>query len=320
MLNYKKPAFWIIIVIILICVVVALCLLINPQGDPDPTTTATTSSTTQTTEPPVGSKYVYSTEGRIQYKGSSSLKTTYEYTYDEDGRLLKQLDYDKDGNLTNKHEYIYDENGTLIYEAAYINNAKYMECKYDHKGNMTSEIIFNPDGSILSSETQTYTYEYEYYPDGSPVHEFCYTDKIEGFYYHKSYDMRGYLFETCIRGDQYQSTTRYEYDKNGALIKTSTRMGYSPYSENTYDANGNLISEKIFDLGTTYELYEDVYQYDKHNNCTSVIRYHVDGRTEQLEKTDYTYDENGVIKAKKGYNEDGSVLFEATYSNPFAIQ
>lgn len=40
-LNYKKPAFWIIIVAILICVAVAVCFLTNPPGDDDSTTNPT---------------------------------------------------------------------------------------------------------------------------------------------------------------------------------------------------------------------------------------------------------------------------------------
>ena len=33
MLNYKKPAFWVIIVAVIACIVVAVCFMTNPKKD-----------------------------------------------------------------------------------------------------------------------------------------------------------------------------------------------------------------------------------------------------------------------------------------------
>ena len=34
-MDYKKPAFWVIVVSVIACAVVAVCFLTNPLGDPD---------------------------------------------------------------------------------------------------------------------------------------------------------------------------------------------------------------------------------------------------------------------------------------------
>ena len=48
-LNYKKPAFWIIVVALILCIVVAVCFLTNPTSDDIPTGTTTTTTTNQNT-------------------------------------------------------------------------------------------------------------------------------------------------------------------------------------------------------------------------------------------------------------------------------
>ena len=297
----------VIAVIMLVC---ALCSCGNNN------TTTTTTTTIQHT----GEKLICQKVYRTQHNNDgSTTKTTYEYIYNEKDELLRQTDYDENGNVVNKYEYEYDENGTLVYDVAYINGAKFHEYQYDHKGNMTSEIIYNPDGSIFSSTSHTYTYDIEYYPDGSISTETCYMESLEGFYYFKGYDMRGNLVESTYRGERYVTIT-YDYDANGTCIYSYEREGHVPIRRNRYDSNGNLISETLYYQDNAQVWYEDVYEYDEHNNCTKVTRKYPDGIVAPVSETEYTYSENGAIKTKIVYNEDGSVLYELTYSDRFVIE
>ncbi len=49
-LNYKKPAFWIILIAIVVCVVIAVCLLTDPRSDEPPTESTNESSAESTSE------------------------------------------------------------------------------------------------------------------------------------------------------------------------------------------------------------------------------------------------------------------------------
>lgn len=301
--------------------VLAIILLVSALsacGNTDTTTTTTT--TTSTVTQPNGEKLICQKVFSTQYNSDgSTTKTTHEYIYNEKDELVKQTDYDENGNVVNKYEYEYDENGTLIYETAYIDGAKSHEYEYDHQGNMTSETTYNPDGSVSASATHAYTYDNDYYSDGRPSVETCYIDSLEGYYYSKHYDMRGNLVESFYRGEN-PVTTTYEYDANGNCISSYEHSSHVPIRRNTYDTNGNLISEIHYYQHNAMEHYEDVYEYDEYNNCTKVMRKYPDGTTAFVSVTEYTYNEKGDIKTKIGYNEDGSVLYELTYSDRFVIE
>ena len=126
-LNYKKPAFWIIVVAIVACISVALCFLTNPKYQPEsiepPVENADTPENTDTSETTVPSEeeepvtdepidsesesitssrnFGFADEARAvlkNYGGSDALRLTFshviktEYSYESLGYLLKDLD------------------------------------------------------------------------------------------------------------------------------------------------------------------------------------------------------------------------------------
>ncbi|MBQ9764881.1 MAG: hypothetical protein IJW18_01630 [Lachnospiraceae bacterium] len=62
-MNYKKPAFWIIVLAVITCVIVAVCFLTNPlNGEPQPTQVSDT-NTNINTNTDTGTTYIYENEG-----------------------------------------------------------------------------------------------------------------------------------------------------------------------------------------------------------------------------------------------------------------
>lgn len=301
----KNFIFYIVALMLMLCLFAA-CTRTEGPTNPSDTTITTTEKVTEPEE-----KLFYTKEHTIWYNSDgSTTEASSIYTYDEKGLLLEQVDCDNNSSVVNRYEYSYDEGGTLISEVAYIDGVVY---QYDEHGNLTSEITYNPDGSIQSSKTTIYTYEYTYYPDGRVCTVRGYTDSVEGWCFYKGYDLLGHLVKAIYCGE-HTINIQYKY-KDGVCVYSNEKIDYyTPNCEKYFDINGNLTKMSVYNQQTCHILYDDLYEYDDHNNCTSVVRRYENGTTTQLSRTEYTYDEGLRIKSKVGYNEDGSVLYNTIYS------
>lgn len=221
-----------------------------------------------------------------------------EYSYDEQGNLIKIESYSKNV-LTNSEAYKYDDKGYLIEKVS---------VSYDNSSNETfksTETYVNSadglaqSGTIeMSGNTSTFIKQYDNknriilheQKDNAGVtvskQEYTYTDDFDSF--------------ECVELDG--RTHIVKYDANGNEL------------ENTWlDANGNTISSSVN-------------EYDSHNNVTKTTN-HKNSVTEQkhtynnevLVKTEiiidgeltstieYTYDEYGNLIVKKQTSVSGTV-------------
>ncbi len=192
-------------------------------------------------------------------------KTTYEYSYDQNGNLIK---INEDNGI---HELIYDEKGNLLKEA-YLNSWS-NEYEYDESGNVIKEI--NVDRSWGDPWTTETNYEYTFDDVGNVVLRTCrstdlYGDNVSsvGYVYNEvgkvvqeiSYNSQGnkndsteYVYDEAgnmVQEIFYDSEgnigvlTEYVYDENGNKIKTDILAGYSLTSVE-HTINGLFVESKL---------------------------------------------------------------------------
>lgn len=150
---------------------------------------------------------------------SSNDSTIVEYAYDAAGRLTEECV----GNST--YQYTYDESGNLLKKTLGDNIID--EYNYDASGNLIKQI--NLYGSTR------YIYEYTYDADGKLIEEVHKVESEEKLTLNYYYDADGNLnYKTKSFGGTIYYT--YTYDVNGNLIK-HTDVGYSnlkQFREMTY--------------------------------------------------------------------------------------
>ena len=279
---------------------------IDPEADPEGDTPETRSPRTLytynardqllTETDPLDNEtsYTYDAMGRLETitnKGANGTElSATSYTYDEAGNLETEKD-----ELENITRYDYDDLGRLVKTTlpdadgnpATTDDIPVFEFTYDAAGNLESET--DPLMNVTS-----YTYDAmgrlvkTTLPDadGNPAT----TDDIAVFRY--TYDEAGQL---TSEEDPLGNITSYDYDDLGRLIKTTLpdpdgnadTTDDIPVLKYTYDAAGNLLSEKdAFDNGTSY-LYDDL------GRLKTAIETGSGGAA--LSETGYTYDIAGNL-------------------------
>ncbi|MBQ0167069.1 MAG: hypothetical protein KBT02_08185 [Treponema sp.] len=238
--------------------------------------------------------YEYDEKGNCITKRSSlEQQDTYEYIYDDAGRVL---------SCTSKIDtstYEYDSNGNCIkYESPYI--VSYIE--YDTDNNLIHEITtvfgmksehwieYNPDGKVLLKNTVLSS-------GNISTTEYTYDDKGQLIY----------KKETDTWPDKPERTyeTWYEYDDEGyAIYKKYIDSYFSTVVENWYV--DNKLQQSLYDLcfhnGIKYS--EEWTQYDMYNNWTytKTIRYNSSNGLPERESISYSiyeYWDNGNLKSQK---------------------
>lgn len=183
---------------------------------------------------------------------------TYE-TFSIDGSILGKTKfdlYDSNGNIIKKSSlnplvessteiiswtiYDYDIDGLCIKETHYNKTGEVSSETINSKTDMgysSTYIDYNDDGSINRKTENTYN-------SNEDLVDYVFSDENGNVLneYHCKYEYNNnnqITFEEIvisIAGDVSTSTSHYEYDDNGNLIKL-----------NTYDTDGQLINYKIFD-------------------------------------------------------------------------
>lgn len=151
-------------------------------------------------------KWEYDEEGRVarftHYDGST---TTTEYTYDDDGKLIKTVE--TNGITTYTTEYTYDEDGN--YSTSYDTADQHIVWYYNAKGDILAK--YADDEKVI---------QYTYDDNGNLL-------KFEGYY-------EGEVVE-------YEE---YAYDAEGKLTEKSYESDVSWVDSYTYDELGNCIQIK----------------------------------------------------------------------------
>lgn len=231
-LNYKKPAFWIIVVALLACIAVAVCFLTNPLGTNDETPTEEHFGSLTPEQITVGSLSGRDTLAGIDIPVTASSYRTY--------RFADSVDFVQPAITLNVHSNMF----SFSYSAF---SSYYPIGTYEIKGNEL--ILSTSDGQntyVFDIEEEGYAFnekkssvipKYRYSADAdpeSPVPDgalFCYSQDggeyrtEDGQVYH--YTDGFYSGIGGVSGPEYASV-RGDFDKDGKEERYS--LGYGPTS------------------------------------------------------------------------------------------
>jgi len=196
--------------------------------------------------------------------GSSSL--TKRYYYDLSGQLTRQVE--GAGNLWAHTRYEYDDYGALVVTVDARGNAR--ERMYSPSGALTSEVVYQigSSGDVLSQTS------YEYDGNGRMTLKLV-ADDDEPFTVDSpsswittsyAYDEYGRKTQTIEDVGGLNLTTRYEYNNQDELVKTTTPGGV--WTETRRDGRG-LVTMQImgYDTDPNHQL-TTTYEYDVDGNLT----------------------------------------------------
>lgn len=174
------------------------------------------------------------------------------FEYDENGRLVKQTEYNK-GEIFQSWDYKYDGDSIQKSESYFYNGAstepsmidKY---EYDEKGNVTKEASYKMDGSLIIENKS----EYEYDNEGNILSKTT-TDSAGGEYkevYQYADDGKVASMTHSHQDGGVMTEDRkeeYEYDENGYLVKEIHYLDGEKRTISTfeYDEYGNVLKEKV---------------------------------------------------------------------------
>lgn len=219
--------------------------------------------------------------------------------------MSKKAYYKADGNINHRYEYEYDSNGNMTKEIFHSDSyRKWKEWEYDDTGNVTKEIDHDFDGSILTQS------EYEYDSAGNQTKMSYYTGFFSGDSHcdEWEYDDAGNQMKH-IRYDADGSVDwwkEYEYDNVGNQVKYVEYNGDGSvyeWAEWEYDNMDNMIKYMKYKWGGVDEWEE--YEYDDEKNMTKETKYNADGSIDCW--CEYEYDGEKNMTKKTKYNADGSV-------------
>ena len=194
---------------------------------------------------------------KIQSVMRPDAQAIYEYVYDENGNIQKQLvkKNSEEGYEFSSYEYTYNANGQRIKAEFVLHGGAtgFHTFTYDENGNLIKQ-----------------TYE--------DSHGNAYT-------YIMSYDDKGYRtrLDTVFLVESEVINISYQFDDNGRVIKEATTYPDDTveYVDYTYDAKGNKLSEVFTDNeGVQYGRYD--YTYDENGNTIKEEYTHANGDKEYV--------------------------------------
>ena len=265
-------------------------------------------------------EYEYDEEGRhtkVTTFSAGELYETVEYTYNENGDVIREFKIDQQGKRDEfETEIEYYADGTKRKEICVHN--RYSEnsvtYQYDEYGNeisaksekseRISEYTYNDEGLVVKLIQNTgldgkkKATEYIYDESGKVIEKTSYPvdrpdDKV---IYTYTYDG-----EDCIKEEEtYWGRTvtteyRYVYDENGRLVEQTTiERNNESTTAYEYDEKGNEIKViGLDDDGSAYVWYEN--SYDEEGNLVKKVRVYPDEKRNQFQYTqNCAYNENGI--------------------------
>lgn len=169
-------------------------------------------------------------------------------SYDEQGSMSSQIDYDKAGNvlaeLIYEYEYYEDGNpkhtweymdGVLSYESIYLvsENDEFSDVymsediiydedtktvsKYDEDWNLLSVVEYDADGTVIFEDI----YEYEFDEEGNMLSQITYTDGVKSYeaIFEMGEDEWTYVAHEIYYDEEGQIFDEYYYDEEGNEIE-----------------------------------------------------------------------------------------------------
>jgi len=263
----------------------------------------------------------------VYYEGSSPTHETEEF-YREDGQVLKKIDIrspNRADGISAQHlinNYTYDEDGKIVkleIEEKLRGESISVELNYSMRNDdyVGRGKFYDPDGEVIGSM------EIVYGKNKKLIEEKFYDDKGE-IESSKLYDKNGRVLETI---DMHFRQV-YTYDDNGNKIKNEMYIDgmLKQYFEWTYDDNGNSIKVEFYRDGMLEEYSE--YKYED-NKLVETVDYGIDSNrimkktgSRKLEERNGNseklihYDENGDVSGYTigEYDNYGNMLKSTAYN------
>ena len=269
-----------------------------------------------------------------------------EMKYNEQGQMTEYFEMDYTESVYIHHLYEYDSEDRLVKTEKYEKNGKLAETvtrTYDEAGNIR-EILYQPGPGRLISPERT---SYEYDEKGRKVKESMHALEPEVFEYEIDYvyndaDLQTDYYWHGAYGDSVEHY-HYDFDSAGREIRSSKEQEDGTFitiTEKEYDGKGNVIRDVLYneqglwvasrlysyderglllekrDLSTEEGNPDQFYSktvclYDEKGRKTRETMYYTDDVT--LSDEGFVYDENGCLKEKVYYNEDGTVSGSVKY-------
>lgn len=213
---------------------------------------------------------------KIESVSSVGYKDTVEYSYDENGNVIKRIATSSHGGgEQSTSEYTYDTNGRVIKEISGGDCTGGCMSDYSYNGNVVKEITRCEDGEYITE----YTYDENGYITTINDGERYYA--TYEYVYNNSENVREVSAEAPHGGS---FTSQYTYDENDNMIEIRSEYanGYLHRIKYIYDENGNIIEkkEKVTDPSdgshrtdtTTYSDYQVFYRPGKNNKIIPGIK------------------------------------------------
>lgn len=217
---------------------------------------------------------------------------TVEYTNDKNGNVLKAVSV-KENGIEDITEYTYDSENRILKETRSKGYGDNIEVYH------TDEFTYDKYGNILTEYTKrdstekSYTYEYTYDEKGNILEKKKNGTPVVKY----TYDSNGnrLTVSSFADGDYYLSTER-TYDSNGILIKAvkyNPNGGIIAVNELSYDDKGNLVKDilKKGEGDTENTVHEHIYEYtyDEIGNRLTYFESETDLTGHQTSFIEYTY-------------------------------
>ena len=270
-------------------------------------------------------QYTYDHEGRIARKITVTAlgSSTSEYTYNEQGDLICEKTVSDLGAVQiSEFAYVYSENGEATRITEVINSYRVSSCDetYDEQGNLTSQ------QSVSAMDTVSNSSVYTYDDLNRPIQKVHTDSDGRSYTYTYEYDERNNLTKkTRTYPGGTVTTFVYTYDDMNREIKSVVTTGTDrTVTEREYDHHGNVIKRTETASGKK-TVYEYVHQYDEKGNlvktedlkdgtlsATFVREY--DGAGREIKRIGYSAENKIFVEVTREYDEDGNLLREISTS------
>ncbi len=158
------------------------------------------------------------------------VKTTKVSEYDGNGNVITDTTYNDAGEKTEIINYEYDVNGNIVKTTKLKDGiTSSISDEYDSKGNKTKTVYYNNKGEITGFNSLTYN------SNNQKLSDFWYdADGKEGDGYRYEYDKNGNMIRQTYFSSYLVTSTEYEYDGNGNLVKETRKRKLEQNPEETY--------------------------------------------------------------------------------------
>lgn len=228
--------------------------------------------------------YLMSEKAYLKNGSKWELVSSYKYSYDKQGNLLKKIDKGSSFSTETSYEYQYDKRGNVLSKRTLKDNepSGLDTYTYDKKGNVkTHKVYYYVDGKKQLKYNTKYTYK-----NGKLYKETLKASKDYGSYvseiiYRPDGTLKSYIQKSASGSVQYKKT----YDKYGNIIKS------------TDSVESRVVT------------YKNTYQKGVLSRSTSIDKYPNSTRKSGLTTTYYT---SGY---RKGWAKKSIYYYDINYTN-----